>query len=357
MNFNNILFIAPNFKKRKGGIASVLNIYAQNIKTFHFFPSAFYQNVKLNFLLFPINIIGFIGYLIIHQNIKIIHIHGASRGSFYRKYVLFLIAKKLFGKSVIYHVHGAEYHLFYKEASGFVKRRIKTMIKGVDRLIVLSDEWKTYFSKTFKVNHISILNNVIDSQKERANMIKGPLNILFLGKVGDRKGIFDVLEAVSSAKEILDGKIKITVGGNGAIKKLESYIEEHKLESIVEFVGWVSGSQKKVLLNEANVMILTSYNEGLPISLLEGMSYSLPIISTHVGGIPQILTHKSNGIVVEPGNINQIIDALRFYIDNPFDLVQHSKNSYNKSKEFFPKEVLKALSDINTKLITTNTNE
>ncbi|NQX86550.1 MAG: glycosyltransferase family 4 protein [Flavobacteriaceae bacterium] len=357
INFNNILFVAPNFKKRKGGIASVLNIYAKNIKTFHFFSSAFYQNVRLNFLLFPINIIGLIGYLIIRRNIKVVHIHGASRGSFYRKYVLFLVAKKLFSKSVIYHVHGAEYHIFYKEASSFVKKRIKKMIKEVDKLIVLSDEWKRYFSQTFNVNHISVLNNVIDAQKERTNTVKGPLNILFLGKIGDRKGIFDVLEAVSSNKEIFQGKIKITIGGNGSIKKLKNYIEVHKLESIVKFVGWVLDSQKKVLLDDANVMILTSYNEGLPISLLEGMSYSLPIISTHVGGIPQILTHKSNGFVVEPGHINQIIEALKFYIDNPIDLVQHSKNSYNKSKEFFPNEVLKTLNEINSKLIRINTNE
>ena len=96
---------------------------------------------------------------------------------------------------------------------------------------------------------------------------------------------------------------------------------------------------------------MPSYNEGLPISLLEGMSYSMPIIATNVGGIPQILKHNINGISVAPGDKKQLAEAIKFYIENTEKLVEHGKASYQQAKNFFPSKVINELEGIYRNLI------
>lgn len=346
MDFNSILFVAPNYKKRKGGIASVLTNYKKNIQNFNFFPSAYFSSKWLNFSFLPFTLLCFIFYLIINPKIKIVHIHGASRGSFYRKYFFFFIAQKVFHKKVIYHIHGGGFHLFYKNASKNVKCYIERMIDDSDSLIVLSQEWEAYFRKTFQQKNIRVINNIVEKQKEEEKQDIDIITLLFLGKIGSGKGIYDLLNAIVNNREKFKNKIQLVIGGDGEVNKLLKLIKEYELESIVSYIGWVSGERKKQLFKEATIMILPSYKEGLPISLLEAMSYSMPIISTNVGGIPQILEEDINGKLVEPGNTNAIKEAIFYYINNKDQIKIHGKSSYNKVQSFFPKNVIQNLSEI-----------
>ena len=347
MVFKKVLFVAPNFKNRKGGISSVLQTYSNSIENFKFFPSALFQNTILNFIFLPFLLLVFIGYLLSNPKIKIIHIHGASRGSFIRKYLFFLISKHLFRKKVIYHIHGAEYHKFYESSSLFTKRKINYLIKKSDKIIVLSKEWKEYFSNTFHRKDIETLNNIVPFVAEKENLIKDDLiKILFLGRIGQRKGTFDLLKVISDNKEKLLEKVEFIFGGDGEVDKFQKFVSENRLEKLVKYKGWVNGDQKIELLKQSNIMILPSYNEGLPISLLEAMSYSLPIISTNVGGIPQILKNKTNGILVSPGNIDEIRNAILYYLNNPELLNTHVSKSYTIVNNYYPKNVFLSLKNI-----------
>ena len=94
------------------------------------------------------------------------------------------------------------------------------------------------------------------------------------------------------------------------------------MEHCVKFEGWVGGEKKIHLLNWADVYILPSFNEGLTISILEALSYNCPIISTPVGGIPEVVT-EDNGILVEPGNTKQIAEAIHNYVEHPEIVKSH----------------------------------
>ena len=76
--------------------------------------------------------------------------------------------------------------------------------------------------------------------------------------------------------------MELKIGGNKNEEKLKKQIKDFNIQEIVTFEGWVSGNKKLELLNWADVFILPSFNEGLPISILEAMSYGMPIISTPV---------------------------------------------------------------------------
>ena len=344
--FDKVLFVAPNYKKRKGGISSVLKTYSNNIDKFNFHSSISYQNIYLNMLFFPVSILQFIWRLSFNKPLEIIHIHGASRGSFLRKHI-FISLSKAFKKKVVYHIHGGEYHLFYNESSSLLKKRIKRVIKNSDALVVLSNEWKDYFSKEFNKEEIYVINNIIEfknilTRKRENNFIQ----FIFLGRIGKGKGIFDVLEALKNIKNDINTKFILRIGGDGEVQKLKEYLSKYKLNDLVEYIGWISGDDKKKYLESSDIMIMPSYNEGLPISLLEAMSYTMPIISTSVGGIPQILKDNFNGKIVEPGSISQIEKVILYYIQNPEKINIHGKNSYDLVTNFFPEKVMIDLSHI-----------
>ena len=130
--------------------------------------------------------------------------------------------------------------------------------------------------------------------------------LLFLGLLGKNKGIYDLLECIRDHKVEFQGKLKLYIGGNGEIEHVKQLIKEYGIADIVIFEGWVSGDKKIELLNKSDAYILPSYKEGLPISILEAMSYGMPIISTPVGGIPEIVSNGENGYLVEPGNKEDI---------------------------------------------------
>lgn len=346
MNFRSILFIAPNYKKRKGGIASVLNKYAENIEEFQFFSSTNFQNKTLSFVFLAPNLLYYFLLLLLKRQYQIIHIHGASKGSFYRKYWFYFLSKKVFSKKVIYHIHGGKYHLFYKNASPFIRKRIKEMIINSDVLIVLSHEWKTYFKTTFHHNNIQVVKNIVDKTDAKTKKISSKRKFVFLGKIGDNKGVFDLLKLLATNPNYYKTKMKLKIGGDGEVNRLKKYIKENNLADYVEYLGWISGEEKNRLLKNSDIMILPSYNEGLPISLLEAMSYSMPIIATNVGGIPKILDNYKNGIMIEPGNLDTIKKAITFYIENPQKVNTHGARSYEKVKEFFPNKVFNELDEI-----------
>jgi glycosyltransferase involved in cell wall biosynthesis len=128
-------------------------------------------------------------------------------------------------------------------------------------------------------------------------------------------------------------------------------ISQYDLGQLVEFVGWVGGEKKTHLLQQCDVLILPSYNEGLPISILEGMSYRMPIISTPVGGIPEIITTNVNGVLVTPGNCDEIFAAIMRYISDRSLIATEGQKSAEMVGEYYPEAVQRHLEQIYSKLL------
>jgi glycosyltransferase involved in cell wall biosynthesis len=350
---NNLLFIGPYSKNPKGGVAFVLWEYKKLFPDAYFVASTKAGNKFTKILGFIWGMTNFVYLLITRPKIKIVHIHGASYSSFKRKYILFKIAK-FFNKKVIYHIHGAEYKLFYQKAGQRKKKKIKQFINNTDCIICLSKSWEYFFRKEFSPKRIEIIPNIIsepkifEKEEKTSNLL---LSFLFLGFVDKRKGIWLLLETLKDHKHDIENKAVFKIGGNGETQKLQKLIKEYGLTDIVEFVGWVSGDKKQYLLANADVYLLPSYNEGLPISILEAMSYSLPILSTNVGGIPEIVS-DDNGIIIEPGNKKQLWESIQFFINADKKLLkQMGEASFRKVKPHLPEEVKNELMKIYEELL------
>lgn len=340
MKNNNLLFIGPYSKNPKGGVAFVLSEYEKLFPDAYFVASTKAGNKFKKLLGFILGIIHFVCFLITRPKIKIVHIHGASYSSFQRKYIIYKIAK-FFNKKVIYHIHGGAFHKFYNEAKPSLKQKIQRIINNSDAIVCLSNHWKDFYSTHFTPQYVTIIPNIIPRpNKEFVLIIKSQkIEFLFLGLVDENKGIWLLLETLKDHKNEIKNKAVFKIGGNGETQKLQQLIKDYGLTDIVEFQGWVSGDKKQHLLANADVYLLPSYNEGLPISILEAMSYSLPILSTKVGGIPEIVS-TDNGKIIDPGNKEQLWEAIEFFIKaNKEQFNQMGDASFNKVKIHLPEEV------------------
>ena len=159
------------------------------------------------------------------------------------------------------------------------------------------------------------------------------------------------MEAFSEHKEELNNKVLLHIGGNGETERLQEIIAHEGLSSIVKFEGWVSGKKKIDLLNKADIFILPSYTEGLPISILEAMAYSVPVISTNVGGIPEVIKNEENGYILTPGDKEGFFNSIMALATDKALRKRMGEISCKRIQQNFPENVSKKLENIYAKLL------
>jgi glycosyltransferase involved in cell wall biosynthesis len=350
------VIMAGNYYKHHhpGGISAVVAYWSEYIENLQYYPTFKEANcvVKLGFFLTSYFRIAW--RLCWDRRVEIVHLHTAADGSFWRKVQLIKLAKS-FEKKVILHVHASRFKDFYNESSPKKKTWILNYLRRVDVLVCLSESWKEWF-KGIGVDdqRIVVLHNITDFpqfKESTSDAQDGRVRFLFMGEIGERKGVFDLLRALSDHKEEVRGRVWLKIGGNKNEDKLRAFLEENQLNDMVDFEGWVSGDKKIDLLNWADVFILPSYNEGLPISILEAMSYKMPIISTPVGGIPEVVETGKNGMLVTPGNTEEIFHSIQFYLDNKDAIQRHGVESSRRAATYLPDYVLSHLKRIYENLI------
>ena len=135
-------------------------------------------------------------------------------------------------------------------------------------------------------------------QRDRA--ADSPANLLFVGRLERIKGLMVLLDAV--ARMVEDGRsLQLTLVGDGSQHpELAARLHELGLTDIVHFDGYRSQVLVQERLADADVLVLPSYSEGVPISLMEAFAASLPVVATNVGGVTELVHHDVNGLVVNP---------------------------------------------------------
>lgn len=308
MNSKKIIVVGTS---ANGGIKSVIQAYEK---------SGFYSqnnmlfietcNNKIILKRLYIALIAFIRIFnyTVSDKVSLIHMHMSMRGSFFRKLIIFRIAK-LKKIPTIIHLHGSEFKEFYDSSPDIVKKLIKYLFDSVSCIIVLSNSWKKYIS-SLTANQIYIINNFVPDiyNDETKQLNRRRVNMLYLGVFGERKGIYDLLTVFAEINEQVKG-VKLICAGNGEIEQVNQKIKELNLSNKVINLGWISGEKKINVLNESAIFVLPSYNEGLPMAIIEAMSCSMAVVATNVGGIPEIVD-KQTGVLINPGNIVQLKKAL-----------------------------------------------
>lgn len=343
----------------KGGIVTVMNnIMKSDLKEkFDFIHVDTYDtcNPLKKLKIYIIGLIKAIQ-ILIKQDIDALHIHMSYKGSFYRKSILILVGK-LFKKPVIVHMHGSCFKEFYFGSGLLLKKYCNYIFNKVDKIIVLSNSWKDFFNNFVQADKIEVLNNsvpITNIQKDIIKAEKEKVTFLFMGRLGERKGVYDLIETISRIYNNLKykGRFEVVLAGDGEVSNVDKIIKEKNLDQVIINVGWISGNKKEELLRNSDVFVLPSYNEGLPMAILEAMSYHLMCISTNVGGIPEVIKNGIDGYINDPGDNEKLYNCMINVIDNQELRMKMSENAFkNVYENFNQQKQFKKLEKIYTDLI------
>ncbi|TAE57208.1 MAG: glycosyltransferase family 1 protein [Nostocales cyanobacterium] len=306
--------------QQNGGIATVENLILKHIPdevkihhiTTHDEGSIFYR-----IRVFSLAILQFLWQIFTHK-IDAVHIHVSDGGSLLRKAILAIISS-LFSKPVVMHAHGAEFHVTYQKLPHWGQKLLGAIFQKSQGFIVLSETWRKYYIDTLGLSdqQVFVLPNPTELPERippRENTEN--INLVFCGRIGERKGAFDLIRAFAQLPEPYKQLANLILAGDGEVVKAKQLASELEISSQINCLGWVNSLQRELLLATANIFILPSYNEGLPMAILEAMGWGLPIITTPVGGIPELVVDHQNGLLVQPGNVQELSEAIALLIND-----------------------------------------
>jgi len=170
--------------------------------------------------------------------------------------------------------------------------------------------------------------------KERTNNFikqKTQINILYVGRLSNEKGINDLLQAMYEIiKNYNKSKIYLHIVGSGPEEYfLKQKVKELGLDKIVNFHGFIPrGDKLWKIVDSSDIFVLPSYTEGLPRAVFEAMARGVPVVCTKVGGIPEIIKDGINGLLVKPADITGLKNAIIKLIENSKLRIRLIENGY-----------------------------
>jgi glycosyltransferase involved in cell wall biosynthesis len=218
--------------------------------------------------------------------------------------------------------------------------------------ILVDNATKVFSISNFNINYV-LTNYKI---KDKSKVIYSPLGVFppmitespetsavlrigFLSYFVEMKGIFYLLSAIKELKKS-DLSFILHIAGDGPLRnEMESYIEENNLSDNMKFHGLIKNKEKDLFFRDLDVFILPSISkgietDGLPVVLMEAVSYGVPIISTNISGIPEICINDYNGYLIEERSVVGIVDAIAKFRKNSDRWSEFSRNAIEISKQY-----------------------
>lgn len=345
-----VLVVYPG-KKASGGVAelyNVANLQSDHIRYFELYGAL--RN-KFNFLdtllMYPRFLIGL-------KNCDIVHLNPSlGKKSFVRDASLSLLSRLFFKKVIVY------WHGWRDDFEEKIRNRIiysllfKISFKKADASVVLGTLFKKKLISLGYQNRIYIAKNCVynkylleENKQLQEKSLHTPIRLLFLSRIEKSKGIYIAIETVRLLNETFLDKYELLVAGNGSeLANVAKYIELNNISNI-KLLGFVLGIEKHELLLAADVLIFPSYSEGLPLTVLESMSYGLPIITRSIGGIPDIVKNNENGFLTDSKDPKIFVSMVSQLCN---DQVLYKKMSNKNSKtalEFSPEKFKERMTSI-----------
>jgi len=242
----------------------------------------------------------------------IFHVHLSVKGSTLRKGLVCVALRTLRCRYVV-HAHAAEDSMFHQWVPARVRRVLLWGIGGADYFIALTRFWGDYYAKAIQIpaHRLLLLPNpacipaVVPDRTEREG-----LHFLFVGRIGKRKGAFEIIEAFASLPVEVRSRSRITLAGDGEIEAARELANRLGCSLQTSVLGWVEPKETERLLEDADVFLLPSYAEGMSMALLEAMAWGLAVVTTASGGADEFLMSDHNCILTKPGDVQDIAAAM-----------------------------------------------
>lgn len=277
--------------------------------------------------------------LLLRRRVGVVHIHTASFTSFYRK-ALFAWLAYFFGRPVVLHIHGGKFIEFATSGSPIARAFIARTLRRASRLIALSEHWAMRFRDELGIgrDRIAVVPNPI-SIAERSSVRPEPRQLLFLGDIIRKKGVYELVDALALLKQ-RGVPARLRCGGLGEIDALKSYATERRVQDELTMLGWIDAAAKADELRRADLFVLPSYVEGLPMTILEAMAAGVPVLASNVGGIPDMLRHGALGELIPSEDSVQLAAAIERNFREPAAMRQKAELAYGAIQQYYAPAVV-----------------
>jgi glycosyltransferase involved in cell wall biosynthesis len=206
------------------------------------------------------------------------------------------------------------------------------MLERSNKIIAVSDFTRRELLQYYGIeeNKIRVIHNGVDvnkfkpaTDKVRAKSELGfnpkDVAILSVGRLYARKGLFTLIESMPkvvkrfrNARFVISGK-----GLSNEVEKLRVHAQKLGVKDNIVFTGYFPDSKLPRLYNAADVFAFSTFYENFPFAVLEALSSGLPVVTTNVGGIPEMIDSGKNGFLVQPFNARELADRILYFLEHP----------------------------------------
>ena len=218
-----------------------------------------------------------------------------------------------------------------------IRLTIGSILRNADMSLALTYEMKSKMQKRC-IKDVEVISNGINLEmyeniwEKDENRVEN--TIIFVGRLHPVKGVHYLIKAMDKVRGTIPNARLIIVGDGEERLRLENQVEELNLNGYVTFMGQLRRDMIPTTLRMAQIFILPSLSEGFPVVLLEAMASGLPIITTNVGGIPEIIEDEMNGYLVCPKDHDQLADRIITLLQNDSLRQSISYNNLKKARSF-----------------------
>jgi len=262
----------------------------------------------------------------------LLHINLSSHGSTLRKLAIAATARRV-GAPYFVHLHGSRFAEYFDRGGPRLRAAIVRLFEGAAGVVVLGSVWRDWLAARAPAARIDILPNAVAAPARLAPRAPGaPVHILFLGRIGPRKGADDLLLALAALRA---GPWRATLAGDGDVAGARATVMRLGMGERVSVLGWVGPDDVRALLEDCDVVALPSHQENLPMSLIEGMAHGRAVIGTPVGAVADIVRPGETGLMVTPGDVPALAAALHGLIDDPALRARFGAAAQRSHRELF----------------------
>lgn len=342
-----VLVVATS-RKTRGGITSVIKAHEKGEQWKKYNCRWIETHVdKGTIMKLWMLITGFLKYLFYLPGADLVHFHLSEPTTAKRKR-LFMPFALLLRKKIIVHFHAFSPASTVNGKYSYIYRYLFT---NADVVIVLSNYWKDVVNVKFNLgDKVKVIYNPC-TESDYPVQYKKRQSILYAGTLNQRKGYADLIRAFGKIAHKYP-EWEVTLAGNGEVDNAKMIAKELGVENQCVFLGWVSGQAKDKAYKEATVFCLPSYAEGFPMAVLDAWAYGLPVITTPVGGIPDVAEDGENMLLFEPGDIDGLSKCIEQMITDE-ELLNKLGEASRKfaNTTFNVKSICKQIGDVYKQLL------
>ena len=255
---------------------------------------------------------------LVRRRPDLLHLNVAGRGSTLRKLMLAEVAFRLRIATIV-HLHDYDYGRDLAARPAWLRRRIAAMFQRAARVIVLGERDRAIVQQALGVpgDRVLVLHNAVPDPGPPPvrTSRSGPVQLVFLGHLDDRKGVPELLDALA-APALRERDWHLVMAGGGETARFAQQVFACGLAERVTLTGWLPHARVYALCRDADVFVLPSHAEGQAMSLLEAMAHGLAIVTTPVGAHLEAVTDEREALIVPPGDPAALCAALLRLIDD-----------------------------------------